>query len=158
MNEKFNLIEILKNVPIGTKLYSPVCGECEFDKILFPDNKFAIIECRISDNHSAIVCFSSDGRYCNYDNGECMLFPSKNNRDWAEFKAPKKHKEFKTFEKVLFKKHVGYCRKAVWMAAEYSHYDEDLKKHFCTNGYGVTDDKILPYAGNENIVGKEVEY
>ena len=30
MNENLNLMEILKNCPEGTKLYSPIIGEVEF--------------------------------------------------------------------------------------------------------------------------------
>ena len=33
MNEKLNLVEILKDCPKGTKLYSPIFGEVELDKI-----------------------------------------------------------------------------------------------------------------------------
>ena len=33
MNEKVDLTKILKDCPKGTKLYSTVCGEVEFDKI-----------------------------------------------------------------------------------------------------------------------------
>ena len=33
MNENLNLVEILKDCPKGTKLYSNVFGEVEFDKI-----------------------------------------------------------------------------------------------------------------------------
>ena len=30
MNENINLVEILKDAPRGTKLWSPLCGEYEF--------------------------------------------------------------------------------------------------------------------------------
>ena len=30
MNEKLNLVEILKDCPTGTKFYTPVCGEVSF--------------------------------------------------------------------------------------------------------------------------------
>ena len=33
MNENLNLVEILKDCPEGTKLYSPVFGEVEFESI-----------------------------------------------------------------------------------------------------------------------------
>lgn len=82
---KLDLVGILKNVPKGTKLYSPVCGKCELDKIVLPDSESSWIGCRLSNNHSDVVWFSSEGIYAGYENGECMLFPSKYNRNWATF-------------------------------------------------------------------------
>lgn len=32
MNENLNLVKILKDAPMDTKLYSPICGECELFK------------------------------------------------------------------------------------------------------------------------------
>lgn len=29
MNKNLNLVEILQDAPKGTKLWSPLCGECE---------------------------------------------------------------------------------------------------------------------------------
>lgn len=37
MNENINLLEILKGIPDGTKLWSPVCGECEVESIIHCD-------------------------------------------------------------------------------------------------------------------------
>ena len=34
MNEKLNLVEILKDCPTGTKFYTPVWGEVSFRKLL----------------------------------------------------------------------------------------------------------------------------
>lgn len=85
MNENLNLVEILKNVPIGTKLYSPICGECELYQIILPNSKCPWIECKICGEHDSALYFSSDGRFCDYENGECMLFPSKINKDWSTF-------------------------------------------------------------------------
>lgn len=33
MEKKINIIEIIKDCPKGTKLYSPLCGECEFYRV-----------------------------------------------------------------------------------------------------------------------------
>lgn len=77
--ENLNLIEILKNVPIGTKLYSPIFGECELDGV---SNAFIYI----SGKHGGYL--NKDGTY--YEGcGECQLFPSKENRDWSTFKIVK---------------------------------------------------------------------
>lgn len=65
---------------------------------------------------------------------------------------------FRTYQKVLVKELVGKnFDKLVWMADEYSHYDEDLKQHYCTRAYGFDDDEIMPYEGNEDKVGTITE-
>ncbi len=43
------------------------------------------------------------------------------------------------------------------MAAVYSHYDKDTDKHYCAGAYGFLDDEILPYVGNEDMLGKKFE-
>lgn len=81
-----NLVEILKDAPKGTKLYSPIFGECELDYIR--DNKIYILSDHGSEH------FYTNGNYLN-DCGECMLFPSKDNRDWSTFKIEKKKESIK---------------------------------------------------------------
>ncbi len=85
---KLDLIGILKNIPKGTKLYSPVCGKCELDEFVPHNSKYPWIKCKILDTDISVY-FSSEGKYYGYEKGECMLFPSKYNRDWANFKIPK---------------------------------------------------------------------
>ena len=104
--------------------------------------------------------FDENGTYLNrgYSSrrgGECMLFPSKENRDWAKFKVPKKHKHFEPFQKMLVK--VWHDRKFIWMADFYSHYDEVTDRHYLVSGLTREDDGILPYKGNEDNLGKTVE-
>ena len=80
-----NIAEILSRQPIGTKLYSPLCGEVVFDHITEEGNH---IICRSRNiPGSGSVGFTSDGRF--YDgkgrvasDGECLLFPSKFLRQW----------------------------------------------------------------------------
>lgn len=74
-----NIAEILKYCPKGTKLYSTVYGEVEFNKI---DKDIIYI------NVPYIIALFSDGKY--KKEGECLLFPSKNQRDWNEFRIPAK--------------------------------------------------------------------
>lgn len=71
-----NIAEILKNAPEGTKLYSPVVGDVTFKGI----NSLYI---EVLDSDNIVREFYYDGRF--YLNGECMLFPSKDNRDWDNF-------------------------------------------------------------------------
>ena len=151
MNDNLNLIEILKDAPKGTKLYSPICGECKLVEIA------GDIKCEALED-GCCWKFRSDGSFAIYKDAECLLFPSKENRDWSSFKTSKKHKEFKPYQKVLVKELVGrHFEKSVWLATEYSYYDEDLKKHYCTQCYGFDDDEIIPYEGNEDKLGKKAE-
>ena len=76
MNENIDLIKILKDCPKGTKLYSPICGEVYFKEIR-SDDEYAIITTK--GNHSAT--FTEKGFYYADVDGECTLFPSKEQRD-----------------------------------------------------------------------------
>lgn len=152
MNENLNLVEILKDVPKGTRLWSPICGECEFKKIDTTDKTFSI-----SCIDTAVAYewrFKADGTFFEYG-GECVLFPSKENRDWSTFKAPNTHKHFEPFQKVLraIGHEFGY---EVWFADFYSHYDDSTREHYLASGYVVDDEEIIPFEGNEDKLGKLV--
>ena len=79
MNENIDLTRILKDCPRGTKFYSMVDGDVEFIKI--------------TQNKPALICFAHpEGRFCYFKDGrffkgkgECILFPSKEQRDWSKF-------------------------------------------------------------------------
>lgn len=102
MNENINLIEILKDCPIGTKLYSSVHGEVELEEVHLISKPDYPIEVRLSNN--ALDSFTPDGRLFAEYNGECMLFPSREQRDWGKFKVKKPKfdpKTLKPFDRVL---------------------------------------------------------
>ena len=86
MNENLNLVEILKDCPKGTKLYSTVYGEVKFEKIGVCV-KYPIV-IKLKDGRCT---FTSEGKLCVDYDGECTLFPSREQRDWSKFK-PKKPK------------------------------------------------------------------
>lgn len=135
MNENLNLVEILKDCPIGTKLYSPVFGDVELDNIdIHSDHPIRVL-CKYGDES-----FSKEGRlFFNYD-GECMLFPSKEQRDWSKFK-PKKPKfdpnTLKPFDKVLVK----YLEDDYWTCDLFSNI---TKEEHCLCIIGVYD-YCIPY-------------
>ena len=81
MNEDLNLLEILKDAPKGTRLYCTIWGEMEL----------------ISVESFWIKCLSSKGVEWSFEpngklsassteDGECVIFPSKEQRDWSKFK------------------------------------------------------------------------
>ena len=82
MNENLNLIEILKDCPKGTKLYSTMYGDVKFESI--NEKKSHPIIVRIGEDHTE--CFSIDGKIYSFYDGECTLFPSRDERDWSKFK------------------------------------------------------------------------
>lgn len=73
-----NVAEILRNCPEGTKLYSPIFGDV---KLINSCGNF--IKCSTSGGWHT---FYSDGKY--FQEGEVMLFPSKEQRDWSKFLIP----------------------------------------------------------------------
>ena len=166
MNEKLNLVEILKNVPKGTRLWSPVIGDCTFveideknkrgeDKKIGEGEESYPIRCSTL-NENDEWTFGSDGSFTNYDSAECVLFPSKENKDWSTFKIPnKKHKHFESYQKVLIKD--KFMPKYFWVAAVYSHFDELTNKHYLVGADWAEDDEIISYDGNEDKLGKIVE-
>ena len=100
MNENLNLAEILKDCPKGTKLYSPIYGDVELVKVIQSD-EYPI---QIKLNNNSTDEFTKEGRIFEDYNGECMLFPSKDQRDWSKFKHKKPKfnpQTLKPFDKVL---------------------------------------------------------
>ena len=83
MNENIDLIKILKNCPKGFELYSPLFGNVKLNSI-----SGCYIE--IIDNIGAGAYFNKLGQYVStYEVlNECLLFPSKEQRDWNKFTAP----------------------------------------------------------------------
>lgn len=159
MNENINLVEILKNVPKGTKLWSPLCGECTLEGIGSGRGASYLITCKAieKDGSEHYEVFAANGAaYTFYAYSECMLFPSKENRDWATFKVPEQHKRFEPFQKVLFSVDYDFGYK-IWAADFFSHYDKNSQRYYLVSGYEVEEDEIIPYEGNEDKLGKPVE-
>ena len=72
-----NLVEILKNAPKGLELYSPVYGRVKLNCVK-PNNPYPIAVQR--DSKGLNFWFDEYGRVS--ENSECLLFPSKENREW----------------------------------------------------------------------------
>ena len=128
MNENLNLVEILKDCPKGTKLYSTIFGEVEFVDC---DNLYQIIVTK----ESKYYCFTSKGAFIfkniKYNLGDCALFPSKDQRDWSKFKPKFDPSTLKPFDKVLVRDDSLEC----WEAQFFSHIikDENHFPYVCTN-------------------------
>lgn len=86
--EKINIANKLRYCKKGTKLYSPLFGEVEFDSI---NNNAIYVNTINNDNEIVSIPFKSNGQfYSCYSNAECLLFPSKDNRDWNSFQVLEK--------------------------------------------------------------------
>ena len=116
MNENLNLIEILKDCPKGTKLYSTIYGDVTFE--LIDEHKPHPIITRVDDDLK--VCFTAEGKMYSFYDGECILFPSREQRDWSKFKPKKPKFDPKTlqpFDKVLARDYLH----DEWMCTFFSH-------------------------------------
>jgi len=106
-NKTLNLCEKLAECPEGTKLWSPLFGECEFlglsrDLDEEPeDNKFWV-----HNDEMGRVTFDSEGRFFS-SSEECLIFPSGESRDWDTWVNPKARverfdpKTLKPFDRIL---------------------------------------------------------
>lgn len=82
-----NIAEILKYFPKGTKLYSLADGEVTLESI----RNTGQYNIKVVANNGNISYFTKDGKiFADRPNGECILFPSKNQRNWDEFRLPVK--------------------------------------------------------------------
>ena len=102
MNENLNLVEILKDCPEGTKLYSTIYGDVEFVKV----SNHLEYPIEVKRRCYSIGSFTNDGRLLAGYNGECTLFPSKDQRDWSKFKVKSNKPKFdpktlRPYDKVL---------------------------------------------------------
>ena len=119
MNENIDLTQILKGCPKGTELYSTIYGKVRFEGIINYD--VCPIEIKFLNeftNPSVISAYlAKDGRCSSSYDGECTLFPAKDQRDWSKFKRfwdkPKVEKfdpkTLKPFDKVLVRDYYNEC-------------------------------------------------
>ena len=89
MNKNINLVDILKDCPKGTKLYSTIYGEVEIVEIrnncTIKDP--IIYKYKNVDGDYYVGSATIDGKFTAFPDGECTLFPSKDQRNWDKFKV-----------------------------------------------------------------------
>ena len=157
MNENLNLVAILKDCPKGTKLYSPIFGEVEFNCIFKDISGRGAIEC---ENECGVWYFNIDGTITigNVKSPTIMLYPNKYQQDWSKFK-PKKPKfnpkTLNTFDKVLVK--TGTKSYHVWFPDFISLPPNDIDEAVLCM---TTDDVVMAIPYNEDtkhLVGTNEE-
>ena len=130
MNENLDLTKILEGCPIGTKLYSTIFGNVSLKEIV-SDCEYPII---MSQGIKTIP-ITKEGKYILYYDGECTLFPSKDQRDWSKFERfwdkPKAErfdpKTFQPFDKVLGRDTNDNC----WIALFFGHIGKGSHRAVC---------------------------
>lgn len=117
-NKTLNLCEKLAGCPKGTKLWSPLLGDCEFNEIR--------ANSVVLRNNFGFHSFDKYGHYF-LAAGECLLFPSRENRDWDSWECPKPKverfdpKTLQPFDKVLVRDNSGQ----IWFPALFAWREVD---------------------------------
>lgn len=83
METKINIAEILKDKPQGTKLYSSACGKCKLEEVDDKSFKISFYNSKFGFMNGGEGYLDKNGKL--YDDGECVVFPSKEMRDWSKF-------------------------------------------------------------------------
>ena len=151
MNENIDLTKILNGCPEGTKFYSSDFGEVTFFKVSSHDWEWYPIWLHYRSkvcSQPQILSLTKKGQNVYGYDGECTLFPSKDQRDWSKFvrfwDKPKVEKfdinTLQPFDKVL----VRDDRKDIWGACLFSHPGNNLSEGWfvCDNTYWHY---IIPY-------------
>ena len=146
MNENLSLKEILKDCPKGTKLYSSIFGEVEFEEV----NDYEPYSIMVKTKNENLESFTSDGRWTERYKGECLLFPSRVQRDWSKFRPKKSKFDPKTiqpFDKVLAR----LDDLGIWYCEWFSFIEKDTNLIKCCGAYYKY---CIPYNENtEHLVG-----
>lgn len=134
-----NIFEILKDKPKGTKLYSPIFGECFLDHTTKSNGEIWV------KYKSTLQVFDKYGRH--YEEGECLLFPSREMHNWDK---GKQH-QFKPFDRVL----VRDSDMTFWRANIFNRYvSHNFNPYVCIAGCYR---QCIPYEGNEHLLGTNNE-
>lgn len=121
-----NVAEILKQVHVGTKLWSNIFGDVEFNYIEELTSDYPI---SVSDCYKCERKFTEQGYFYNmHKNGECTLWPSKDHRAWDDEalrilsieKKPETPFNMQPFDKVLIRDDDEFR----WNIDFFSHIDD----------------------------------
>jgi hypothetical protein len=81
MEKELNISAILKDKPVGTKLWSPIFGDCKCSRLL--DSGMRVFPIHNGFTSTEEKSFFKTGKYTLA--GEVCLFPSKQMQDWSKF-------------------------------------------------------------------------
>ena len=144
MNENIDLTKILDGCPEGTKFYSSVYGKVTFVEMTNANHFPIKLKYYTIDKFALTTLVTKDGQI-EYDcNGECTLFPSKDQRDWSKFERfwdkPKVEKfdpnTLQPFDKILVRN-----EGRMWYIDFFVCFDEQK----CVNCISDRWDHCIPY-------------
>ena len=149
MNENINLCEILKDCPKGTEFWSDNFGKVKFINV--GPEWDTPIEVELSDGSA--YYYTEEG-WCNkHLPANCMLWPSKDCRDWSKWRCPKPKfdpKTLKPFQRVLVRSSKDFD----WFCDFFSHVHGT--KFYCTSTAGFK--YAVPYnEETKHLVGTSDE-
>ena len=135
MNENLDLTKILDGCPKGTKFYNSVYGDVRFERIM--KNVSYPIILSICNDICNEINVTKKGFHYKDCNGECVLFPSKDQRDWAKFERfwdkPKVErfnpKTLQPFDKILARD----CQDERWSIEFFSHKTGNVVRGLYSN-------------------------
>lgn len=143
-----DIYEILKDMPDGTSLYTPMVGKVELTSVA--TNKEAG-EAIWTENRNGEFSFDKNGRWM--EGGEVLLFPSNEMRDWSKFfkkgdvlvsKDREVHIIFEKFEDDAFTKFRG--KHYLWKEC----YNEEVFQMETSVFEKASDDEAQTYINNIN--------
>lgn len=120
MNENIDLTKILKDCPKGWKFYSDI-----YDEVTFWGFSDLVYPIQLNTKNHGAKLFSEKGEEI-IGNGKCILFPSKDQRDWNKFSAPWYKKEkfdpktLQQYDKVIGR----HSNDDIWECSLFSHIRE----------------------------------
>ena len=146
MNENIDLTKILDGCPAGTEFYHVVFGKVAFKGV--SEGEYPI-QLEPIDRYRQIF-LTKDGKLWSMYNGECILFPSKDQRDWSKFERfwdkPKIEKfnikTLQSFDKVLVRIGTNYDS-SEWHIDFFEYFDEKNKMIF--NLSSLPNNWVIPY-------------
>ena len=152
--QKLNLCEVLKYCPEGEPFWSPMLGDVKLYDIIQSD-----VVVRVSKENGETWVINADGTITigEVTSPEIMLYPSREQRDWAKVKYEKKKERFdpktlKPFDKVL----VRVFGHHIWKVDFYSHKGQG--KEFPYICVGNTYKYCIPYNDDtKHLVGTKDE-
>ena len=144
MNENIDLTKILKYCTKGWEFYSSIHGWIYFEGLNTGD-KYPVV---ISYKNGKLESFGADGRLFLDYAGECVLFPSKDQRDWSKFTAPWYKKEkfdpktLKPFDKIIAR----VDEHGIWCCEWFSFIDSFIEENIILiKGCGAYYRNCIPY-------------
>lgn len=104
MAEKIDIVEILKDKPQGTKLYSSACGKCNLEEVDDKSFKISFYNSKFGFMNGGEGYLDKNGKL--YDDGECVVFPSKEMRNWSKFAWKKGDVLVGVGQRIIFEKFI----------------------------------------------------